>query len=97
MVAHPLSFIVGVLLLAACASASGPSLDPTRSNCDTVCTKAHDCLGTDENTCSDNCTSKSGSDSSYKASVAACGDCVVDKTCTEVASCTDNCLSTIAQ
>jgi hypothetical protein len=92
-----ISFVVAMAAVAACSSASGPSLDPNRSNCDTVCGKASDCLGTNASSCSDNCTTKSDNDSSYKSSVAACADCVHDKTCPDVSSCSDNCLSAVVQ
>jgi hypothetical protein len=90
-------FVVTLATAAACSSSVGPSLDPNRSNCDAVCDKAHDCLGTDSTSCSDNCTTKSDNDDSYKSSVAACSDCVVDKSCPDVAGCADNCLSAVTQ
>jgi hypothetical protein len=91
------SFVVAVAATPACSSSVGPSLDPNRSNCNAVCDKAHDCLGTDSSSCSDNCTTKSDNDDSYKSSVAACSDCVVDKSCTDVPTCADNCLSAVTQ
>jgi hypothetical protein len=81
----------------ACSSATGPSLDPTQSNCNVICDQAEQCLNTNGSSCSSNCVTQSNDSESYKNSVAACADCVAGKSCTETASCSGNCLSTLAQ
>jgi hypothetical protein len=85
-----------MFVLGACSSASGPSLDPDKSNCNTVCEQAQKCINStlDVDDCTNNCDNKS-SDDSYKNSVAACADCVVGKTCTDSTSCISNCLSAV--
>lgn len=89
-----LAFVAAVA--SACSSATGPSLDPNKSNCNTVCDQAQKCVNPnlDADSCSNQCDQKS-SDDSYKNSVSACADCVADKTCTDSASCVDNCLSAV--
>lgn len=81
----------------ACASASGPSLDPTRTNCADVCQKAHDCVssGTNVGSCTDSCVNKS-SDTSYKDKVQTCADCIQPKSCSDAAQCTGDCFSLVA-
>jgi hypothetical protein len=80
----------------ACSSATGASLDPAKSNCNTVCEQAHMCLTSslDVDSCTDSCDNKSSYDT-YKSEVSACADCVADKTCNDSASCIGNCLSTV--
>jgi hypothetical protein len=84
---------MGVL---ACSSSAEPSLNPTKTNCTTVCDQAQMCLNMmlTIDDCISNCDDKS-SDDSYKSSVAACADCVNGKSCTDSASCPGNCLSTV--
>jgi len=84
------------IAVAACSSATGPSLDPDKSNCSVVCEQAQKCVSSsiDVDNCTDNCDSKS-SDDSYKNSVAACADCVASKTCSDSLSCLSNCLSAV--
>ena len=87
------SSVAGAL---ACSSAAGPSLNPNKTNCATVCDQAQMCVNQslDVDNCTNECDDKS-SDDSYKNSVAACADCVHDKTCTDSANCVDNCLSAV--
>jgi hypothetical protein len=91
-----LAFFVASAASVGCSSASGPSLDPTKSNCSTVCEQAQMCLtmSLDVDSCTDSCDNKS-SDDSYKNSVAACADCVAGMTCTDSANCVGNCLATV--
>ncbi len=85
--------------VAACSSSSGPSLDPARSNCETVCNKAHDCGSStlDEAKCADDCSTKSKNDTSYKDNITQCSDCVNDKECTEAGKCTGDCFNAIVK
>jgi hypothetical protein len=89
-------FFLASAAVVGCSSASGASLDPSKSNCETVCNQAQMCVTPSLNVdnCVDNCDSKS-SDDSYKSSVSACADCVQGKTCTDSAMCVDNCLSAV--
>ena len=84
---------LAALSIAACSSSSGPSLDPAETNCNNVCQKAHDCINqnADVNKCTSDCKSKS-SDDVYKAKVSECADCAEPKACSEVSSCTGDCL-----
>jgi hypothetical protein len=85
---------LAALSITACSSSSGPSLDPAKTNCSNVCQKAHDCISqdTDVAKCTDNCDSKSSNDDVYKAKVGECADCAEPKACSEVSSCTGDCL-----
>ncbi len=94
---RPIGFLVSLSLVSlACASASGPSLDPARTNCNVVCQKAHDCVNGNSNvdSCTSNCANKS-SDTSYKDKVQQCADCVQPKACSQAASCTGDCFNLI--
>jgi hypothetical protein len=96
MPAKILSFFMASAMMGAvaCSSAEGASLNPTKENCSTVCEQAQMCVNQslDVNDCTNQCDDKS-SDDSYKNSVAACADCVHEKTCTDSVSCLGNCLS----
>jgi hypothetical protein len=80
----------------ACSSASGPSLDPTHTNCNDVCQKAHDCgsSSTNVSSCTDNCVKKSSS-TSYKDNVQTCADCVQPKSCSDAAQCVGDCFNLV--
>jgi hypothetical protein len=95
MISRLVTLIVTGAIAVACSSATGPSLDPTQSN--VVCDQAGQCLNADSSSCSNNCVTQSNNSESYKNSVAACADCVAGKSCADTASCSGNCLSTIAQ
>lgn len=72
------------------------SLDPNRTDCNDVCQAAAQCAGADEQTCSDNCTTKSDSDQSYADSVKACSDCTTTKSsCADLLGCSNNCVSAV--
>ena len=90
-------FAAASLLTLACSSSSGPSLDPARSNCNTACTKLHDCVDKNRSidSCTDDCAKKSDDDTSYKDKIQTCSDCVEPKACSEVGSCTDDCLNAL--
>lgn len=79
--------------LAACSSASGPSLDPDKGNCAVVCGKAHDCIDdtVDKSACTSSCDDRS-SDDVFAAKVKDCADCAEPKACTEVSGCAGDCL-----
>ena len=90
--------IAALLFAAACASSSGPSLDPNRTDCNDVCNAAAQCANANQQTCSDKCTAKAKSDSSYASAVKACSDCTTTKTsCTDLLGCSNNCLSAVTQ
>ena len=95
MKSHWVSVFISISLTA-CSSASGPSLDPDKSNCNTVCQQAQTCVAPTLNVenCTNSCDNKS-SDDSYKNSVSACADCVEGKTCSDATSCVSNCLSAV--
>jgi hypothetical protein len=87
LLASALCFYVG------CSSASGPSLDPSKTNCSIVCGKVHDCVDSnaDTDSCTNSCDSKS-SDNVYKAKVEDCANCAEPRACSEVSSCAGDCL-----
>jgi hypothetical protein len=91
-----LTLIVAAMTGAACSSAAGPSLDPTKTNCDIVCQQEGTCgpSGFDVTGCENNCVNKS-SDDTYKASVNDCATCVDGKSCTDSVGCSSNCLTTV--
>lgn len=80
-----------------CTSASGPSIDPARSNCNTVCNKIRDCgdANFDTTKCSDDCTSRSDREDVYEAKIKECAECAEPKACSEVNSCAGDCLKTL--
>jgi hypothetical protein len=91
-----LSTAATAALVVACSSSNGPSLDPNRTDCNDMCNAAAQCAGANQQSCSDKCTSKADSDSSYASSVKACSDCTVTKTsCTDILGCGSNCLSAL--
>lgn len=94
-----LTFLAAVAVAAlapACSSSNGPSLDPNRTDCNDMCNAAAQCAGANQETCSNNCTTKSDNDSSYASSVKARSDCTVTKTsCTDILGCGSNCLSAL--
>jgi hypothetical protein len=93
-----LPVVLACLFTAACSSSNGPSLDPHRTDCNDVCNAAAQCLGANQQTCSDNCTTKSDNDSSYASSVEACSDCTNTKSsCPDLLGCGSNCVSAASQ
>lgn len=86
--------LVSSLVVAACSSSSGPSLDPAKTNCSNVCDRARECVNKDADVekCTNDCDSKSSNDNVYKAKVEECANCVTPKTCSEVSSCVGDCL-----
>jgi hypothetical protein len=97
MISRLATLIAAAAVAVACSSANGPSLDPTQTNCNVICDQAGQCLNANSSSCSNNCVTQSNDSESYKNSVAACADCVAGKSCADTASCSDNCLSTLAQ
>ena len=90
--------LAALVFAAACSSSNGPSLDPNRTDCNDVCAAAAQCLGANEQTCSDNCTSKADGSSSYASAVKSCSDCTTTKTaCTDLLACGSNCLSAVTE
>jgi hypothetical protein len=77
-----------------CTSASGPSLDPHKSNCSVVCDKVQGCIDKDIDTdkCVDDCDDKSDDDDVFAAKVKECAECTEPKACTETSVCVDDCL-----
>jgi hypothetical protein len=90
--------IAALLVASACSSSNGPSLDPNRTDCNDMCNAAAQCANANQQSCSDQCTTKSDNDSSYASSVKACSDCTVTKTsCVDILGCGSNCLSALTQ
>src|ERR1700722_6571129 len=96
MISRLVTLFAAAAVAVACSSATGPSLDPTQSNCNVICDQAGTCLNANSSNCSSNCVTQSNSSESYKNSVAACAACVAGKSRSETASCSGNCLSTLA-
>jgi hypothetical protein len=94
--ATSLTAALALLVVAACSSSNGPSLDPNKTDCDDVCNAAEQCLNANQATCSSNCQTKASNDSSYASAVKSCSDCTTTKTsCADLTACSSNCLSAV--
>lgn len=80
-----------------CSSASGPSLNPAKSDCNTACAKNQECVAKDSNVtaCTDKCDAKAKNDDVYRAKVKACAECVEPRACSELSTCVDDCLRAV--